>query len=368
MQVHPVANIFPRMAAAEFAELIADIAANGLREPVWTHGGLLIDGRHRWDACSQLGIACASREYDGTDVRGFVVSLNLRRRHLSESQRGMVAANLANLANGERATFANLQSTPPVTQAEAAGMLNVSPRTVAAAVKVRDEAPPEVVEAVQRGVISVSLAAEVADLPVEDQEAVAAAPVEQMREVARDAVKRAHVANNSGNNEWYTPPEYIDRARAVMGGIDLDPASSEVANGTVRAAKFYTAQDNGLAQEWAGRVWMNPPYAQPLMGEFAEAVASKYENREIDQACVLVNNGTETQWFQRMLSAADAVCFPRSRVRFLDPEGKPSGAPLQGQAVFYFGDSPERFDREFSQLGRVLLPARDAYFAASYDD
>jgi ParB family chromosome partitioning protein len=189
-----------------------------------------------------------------------------------------------------------------------------------------------------------------------------------MREVARDAVKRAHVANNSGNNEWYTPPEYIDRARAVMGGIDLDPASSEVANGTVRAAKFYTAQDNGLAQEWAGRVWMNPPYAQPLMGEFAEAVASKYENREIDQACVLVNNGTETQWFQRMLSAADAVCFPRSRVRFLDPEGKPSGAPLQGQAVFYFGDSPERFDREFSQLGRVLLPARDAYFAASYDD
>jgi ParB family chromosome partitioning protein len=182
----------------------------------------------------------------------------------------------------------------------------------------------------------VSLAAEVARLPEEEQAAIASAPQDQMRDVAR-AVVKAHVANNSGNNEWYTPPEYIAAAASVMGGIDLDPASCEIANSTVGAATFYTAEVNGLEQPWGGRVWMNPPYAQPLISHFSEAVAAKYEAGEIEQACVLVNNGTETGWFQRMLTAADAVCFPKSRIKFLAPDGTPSGAPLQGQAVIYFG-------------------------------
>ena len=355
MQVHPVANIFPRMAAAEFAELVADIAEHGQREPVWTHNGMLIDGRHRWDACEKLGLPCHSREYDGNDALGFVVSLNLRRRHLSESQRSVVAGKLANLSHGgdrKSDQAANLQL-DPVTQADAAGMLNVSPRSVASAVKVLAEAPQEVIEAVTSGAMSVSLASEVVELPPEDIEAIAAAPVDERRDVAREAVKRAHVANNSGNNEWYTPLDIIARARMVMGDIDLDPASSEVANRTVQAAKYYTAEDNGLAQPWHGRVWMNPPYAQPLMADFAEAVSSKYANQEIEQACVLVNNGTETQWFQRMLQVADAVCFPRGRIRFVDPEGKPSGAPLQGQAILYFGNNIAAFAAHFRECGRV---------------
>ncbi len=97
-------------------------------------------------------------------------------------------------------------------------MLNVSERSVATARKVQAEAPAEIVQAVDDGRISVSLAAQVASLPEAAQAEIIAAPAEQVREVAREAVKKAHVTNNSGNNEWYTPRAFIDAARDVMGG------------------------------------------------------------------------------------------------------------------------------------------------------
>jgi phage N-6-adenine-methyltransferase len=164
--------------------------------------------------------------------------------------------------------------------------------------------------------------------------------------------KKAHVSNNSGENEWYTPVEFITAARAVMGSIDLDPASSPIANRTVGAAQFYTAEDDGLAQDWpVGRIWMNPPYAQPLMGQFADRLAA--EVRRGSEAVVLVNNATETGWFQVMAAECSAICFPRSRTKFLDPEGRP-GAPLQGQAIIYSGPDPDAFEQAFGGFGLVV--------------
>lgn len=169
--------------------------------------------------------------------------------------------------------------------------------------------------------------------------------------------KTAHVAHNSGENEWYTPPAFIEAARRVMGGIDLDPASSEIANQTVKAERIFTAETDGLSQEWPiGRIWMNPPYAQPLMGQFAERITQ--EAIRGSEAIVLVNNATETAWFQRMSDAFTGVCFPKSRVRFLDPYGNPSGAPLQGQAIIYFGQNVDAFAVEFQSFGMVLRNAR----------
>jgi len=190
-------------------------------------------------------------------------------------------------------------------------------------------------------------------------EAAVAAAKDLSGEVTTAAMLRAangkpHVAHNSGENEWYTPAEIIGLARAVMGCIDTDPATSEIANQTVKAGRIYTADDDGRGREWVGNVWMNPPYAQPLVGDFAEAATAKYAAGEYKQACILVNNATETRWFCRMLEEAAAICFPKSRIKFVGPEGE-KGSPLQGQAIIYFGERRNAFIREFSKIGFVLV-------------
>jgi len=171
-------------------------------------------------------------------------------------------------------------------------------------------------------------------------------------EFERKDIKRLlpHVSRNDGENEWYTPPDYIEAARDFMGGIDLDPATSEIANRTVRAAQIFTAEDNGLLQPWHGRVWMNPPYASELVGRFAAKLCEHVDAGDVTAAAVLVNNSTETQWFQVMAARAHSICFPLKRVRFLDPDGKP-GAPLQGQAVIGIGGGTGDFLYAFRGFG-----------------
>lgn len=162
--------------------------------------------------------------------------------------------------------------------------------------------------------------------------------------------KTAHVAHNSGEPEWYTPPEYLDAARAVLGAIDLDPASSEIAQKSVQADAYFTKDDDGLAQPWQGRVWMNPPYTSGLVDKFVAKLAEHHEADEVPAAVCLVNNATDTQWFRQAASVASAICFPTGRVRFLDPEGNP-GAPLQGQAVLYLGKDVKKFLCAFADFG-----------------
>ena len=99
-EIHPLAEIFPLMTDEELNELGDDIKKFGQREPIKLFDGKILDGRNRYEACLRKGIEPVTVEYQGDDAVAFVVSENLRRRHLNESQRAMVATRLTNLSHG----------------------------------------------------------------------------------------------------------------------------------------------------------------------------------------------------------------------------------------------------------------------------
>lgn len=192
----------------------------------------------------------------------------------------------------------------------------------------------------------------------EDFEAYLRDCQKQGREVTQAGLLKlangAHVSNNSGNSEWYTPKEYADAVHEVMGFIDTDPCSCEVANEVVRAETYYTAEQDGLQQEWHGCVYVNPPYGDGTVEEFAVKLMLELDEGRTTQAIFLVNNCTETRWFQTLICHAAAVCFPCGRISFWSPE-RPSKTPLQGQAILYFGQNAKRFKRVFSGIGFTSL-------------
>jgi len=194
------------------------------------------------------------------------------------------------------------------------------------------------------------LAQDVASLSEEKLKAVKSGIVSLTK-----AIAHPHVSFNSGENEWYTPPEYISAAKRVMGRIDLDPASSQKANIIVGAGKFYSKSENGLDKFWAGRVWMNPPYASELIGLFVEKYVEHVNNGDIIEGLVFVNNATETAWFSALVSVSVAVLFPIGRVKFLNENLAPEGAPLQGQALLYYGKNVEKFKKEFKEFGWTAM-------------
>jgi hypothetical protein len=206
---HPVTELFPPLDEAVFQLLSSDIEQNGLRVPIWTYNGQIIDGRSRQAACENLGIKPLTREYEGDDLIGFVVSLNLHRRHLTESQRAMIAAQLTSLSRGRR-KIDQLAYLP--TQREAADLLKVSETTIKRAVSVRDRAIPEVREAVERGHLAVSAAAEIARLPEPAQHSIATAGLTVIAEKARQ-LRDAKRKTLEKLATLPTPEAALDRSR-----------------------------------------------------------------------------------------------------------------------------------------------------------
>ena len=154
------------------------------------------------------------------------------------------------------------------------------------------------------------------------------------------------------NNEWYTPPEIIEAARTVLGDIDLDPASCDMAQRTVQATTYYSKEDDGLAQQWAGRVWLNPPYSKPL--PFIDKLIG---SKDVTAAVVLKRCAASPEWAQKLLGWADRICLAKKRVWFIDETGVQRKDSNIDNAFFYRGPKPELFTYEFAKYGHVLVPA-----------
>jgi hypothetical protein len=170
-EVHPAADIFPAMSVNEFSNLCNSIQENGQREPILLYKDKIIDGRHRYQSCKKLEIEPRFLDWEGdeSDILAFVIDVNLHRRHLSESQRGMVAVNIANLPHGANRFTVDSTIVPSISQTQAAEMMNVSIGSVKRAKQVQDKGTPELAEQVSQGNISASAAATIADLPDAEQ-------------------------------------------------------------------------------------------------------------------------------------------------------------------------------------------------------
>jgi len=346
----------PPLSADEYATLQESLLAEGCRDAlvVWAGQNVLLDGHNRLAICDRHGLSFATTEIalpDREAAIGWILRNQLGRRNLHPDAASLMRGRLYNMSKkpvGKPLGTILDQNDPISTADRLAADLGVSAPTIkrdgkfAEAVATLAPLIPDIPQRAMSGEIVSRQAV------IEEAQKVDAA--QKAGETYQPVVK-AHVAYNGGDNEWYTPAEYIAAARTVMGAIDLDPASTEVANKVVGAATFYTVEQDGLIQEWRGRVWMNPPYAQPAISRFCEKLVDSLST--IEQAIVLVNNATETRWFVTLASKAVAICFPTGRIRFWSPDKV--SAPLQGQAFLYFGANVGGFSESFRQFGFIVF-------------
>ncbi len=167
----------------------------------------------------------------------------------------------------------------------------------------------------------------------------------------------AVVASVRDANAWFTPSKYVDMARDVMGEIDLDPFSSSSANTRIQAKRFFDTDDDAHKQIWfetRGRVFMNPPYGRGDMAKAVKTFLEIYSKGQISESIVLVNNSTETKWFQDLLEQSSALCFTNKRISFENDDGKNISSNTRGQAFIYFGNNTKRFHEVFQSIGRTV--------------
>lgn len=211
---HPVADVFPLIAGAEFEALVADVAAHGLRVPIILHpDGRILDGRNRYRACAAAGVEPRFETWSGEGLAcDFVWSLNGPRRHLTREQQQIAAGKWAiaredeaRNRQGDRTDLTSVSIDTEVdygrSRQKAAEQFGQSEATVGRAVKVIKDGVPELVAAVERGDIAVSTAAEVAELPKAKQAEVVARGEIEILKAAKEIRAKKNEERRAGRVE-----------------------------------------------------------------------------------------------------------------------------------------------------------------------
>lgn len=280
---HPLAELFPPMDDETFKALVADIRQHGLREPIILYEGMILDGRNRHRACTEIGVEPITRPWDERgSALDFVVSKNLNRRHLSDQQRAMVAAKIATIKLGDnqhvrQGSPIGEPSLPPVSQNQAAAMLNVSARSVQRAKAVQSNGAPELKRAVEKNEISLKAAEEIAHRPQEEQREImskgSAAVLQAAKETreTRQAQNRRPANYDPNAKRAETKRLKAELYRQLRDAIELLcglPAPTEVANIVAGVPSARAIMDTRLPQ---ALTWL-------------EAFNNEYSNRRQDSS------------------------------------------------------------------------------------
>ena len=186
--------------------------------------------------------------------------------------------------------------------------------------------------------------------------------------------------------EYYTPPVWTAAARELMGAIDLDPASNAIANELVKADHYFTQAEDGLKQQWHGRVWMNHPFhrgeapcisnhskckkkackergyhiteAIPGNADWINKLIGEYQSGRVTEAvCTTFCNSSEG-WFLPLLEFPQL--FPHGRVHYIGKDGQRVKGCTKGSVITYIGTRTAAFSKAFGHLGIIKVPYKEA--------
>ncbi|MGH8082758.1 MAG: ParB/RepB/Spo0J family partition protein [Lysobacter sp.] len=284
LEFHPLCLTLPDMAKDAFAALVEDIRRNGQHRDIVLHEGMILDGRHRYRACLECGIEPRTTEFAGDNPVAFVVSENLARRHLTDSQRGLVAATLANLSHGQRPSPADLRDSA-VTHAQAAELLGVSERMVQKASAVKRNGAARLVESVQAGKISLNEATRIASLGHKSQERIA--QIENRKERHHETTKALNISNG---RKRPPPVPRLDFVKAIEQPAWVQTTLGRLEN-LIQAIKDAQIEPTGFVQRLRSDAnWNDERFCErfdrcrPWLGALADARELNRQGQEQERA------------------------------------------------------------------------------------
>jgi len=189
--------------------------------------------------------------------------------------------------------------------------------------------------------------------------------------------------HQSKSQEHYTPDFILSATRSLLGGIDLDPASSEIANQRVKAHTYYTKEDNSLHLPWCGKVFLNPPGGKlkgtrSLTKAFWQKLVTEYllDEHLIGHVTEAIFLAFSIELLQTSQNGADnpkywatsyPICIPKQRISFIDADGNAQTSPPHASAIIYLppkwygiSEKPwdmnraEEFKEKFIHIGAVV--------------
>ncbi len=338
-----LSSIIPALEDDELKRLTDSLLLEGCRDPLVLWGKTLVDGHNRYAICTKYNLPFKTVKVkieNLTEAKIWIINNQLARRNLTPAKMRYFRGKRYEIEKQDQYSHPSVgQNDLRLSTAEKlAREYGVKEKTIR-----RDAEFATSVDAIEK------------ELGVETKQKILRGELNQKDVKAIAQAKDIEVAwkeiLSSKDVEWFTPKKYITAVRKVLGTIDLDPASSTLANKVVQAKKIFTEKDNGLKQEWSGRVFLNPPYGGTAGAAFAEKLYESLGSGVVEAIMLVNSRATDAEWFQKSFNGL--ICFTNHRIDFDSPSKKKSSS-THGSCFVYFGPNEDKFAKEFGGFGNVV--------------